>query len=338
MHNMSCNHVNTDPGAYAFNVQQAKISNEGSSEDGSCVSPQANFFTSIWRCSFLCIPFAFEYVIHARFHRVAFLRTERVTKNIITQTRKVMPSLFRYAIRSRAERKRDRENRLLKTWLFLLWALITIVIVTLLSFVSQMSGVLFYSMILWKNLASSITDTFSAILEASLEAVGNLLQFAPIYYLFYSIMVVFDFFANFTINFDAIEVTCQGAQAPLELFINLVIMGLAIVIVESDVQIYRAITFNSMTDKFIECYTQPAYRLWASRGRGEHRHSTVRGMWNYILTGFSAVCIRAFGGFDIVQSFLQYIMSLVTIDLFFLFMHTQTTVMKYQISKNLMKL
>lgn len=310
------NFYNAIEGGECLACPAGKISGVGTASEDDCVSPAANFITATV-IFVLCIPFAIEYVIHARFHRVAFLRTERVTNKIISQTREVVASLYHYAVRARAERKRNRTHRFWKTWFFLCWSLVVVFVITLLSFIAQMSGVLFASMILWKNLSASLADSFDAIMEATADAALALIEITPVYYFFVAMMVVFDAFANFTLDISAVDITCAGAQSPLELFINLVIMGLTIVVIESNIQVFRSVTFNSMTDKFIECFTQPAYRKWAFRDHGKSAASTYRGMFGYAVTGLLTMSIRAFGAVDVVQTFLQYIMSLVTISAFF---------------------
>jgi hypothetical protein len=280
------------------------------------VSPASNFITATI-IFIMCIPFAVEYVIHGRFHRIAFLRTERVTSRIISESRDVVASLYHYAVRSRAERKRDRNNRTLKTWVFLLWSVIFVAFVTLVSFTANMSSVLFAVMIVWRNISTAISDTFIEITNACISAITSLVDFEPVYAVLEAFVWVLDIISSFSLNIDAIDVTCEGAQAPLELMLNLFLLGVTIIVIESNVQIFRTITFNAMTDKFVECFTQPTYRTWSVREQGRHPVATWGGWRGYALTGCLTVAVKAFGAFDAVQSFLQYIMSLVSISNFF---------------------
>jgi len=84
-------------------------------------------------------------------------------------------------------------------------------------------------------------------------------------------------------------------------------------VIESDYQLYRAITFNSLTDKFIQAVSQQSYINWAYRGFGKTRAATVSGRNGYYWTLVSVVVVRALGTFDFMQSMLQYLMSMIVI-------------------------
>lgn len=285
-----------------------RLSNEGSTSEEECVSPDMNFVTGYIVLAMI-IPLGLEYLVHARNHRVAFLRQERVTKSIIKQSKAVMGNLYHYVNRARAERKRDFKMRTLKTWLFITWALVVVIIVSLFSFIMTLSQVYFRSMIVFRGF--KLKANFEDVMEACVHATATILDLPLVGYLFYPVVAVFVFFSTFTLDVEAIDITCEGAQAPLELFINLIILGLTIVVIESDYQIFRAITFNSVTDKFFECITQPCYQAWAFREGGVTASPTFRGYMGYAFTGFLTVLFRIVGGFDLFQSFLQYCMSLV---------------------------
>ena len=83
-----------------------------------CVSPEVNFYMGYVAIA-LVVPLAIEYVLHARFHRVAFLRKERVVEKLIMNSRAIMKNLYRFVSRGEAERERSESNRKLKTWVFI---------------------------------------------------------------------------------------------------------------------------------------------------------------------------------------------------------------------------
>jgi len=79
----------------------------------------------------------------------------------------------------------------------------------------------------------------------------------------------------------------------MELLFNLLIMGSCVIIIESNFQLFRAITFNSTTDIHIQGATHLSYtRL------------------------FVAVVVRLIGGFDFFQAFMQFLMSVTSISQF----------------------
>jgi len=93
-------------------------------------------------------------------------------------------------------------------------------------------------------------------------------------------------------------------------------MGICIIIIESNFQLFRAITFNAMTDIFIKGVTQPAYKGWAYRNRGTVASKTFSGKVRYFATLALVLVARLAGGFDFFQSFMQYLMSITNISVF----------------------
>jgi hypothetical protein len=289
-----------------------RLSPVGAADLASCVSPEVNFITGyILLC--LIIPLAFEYVIHARSHRIAFVRQERVTKNIAKHAKGVVGDLFLYLNRARAERKRDFSRRVLKTWLFLLSALVLLLTAALVHFVGTLSQIFFRSMIMWKGF--TVKFSFDVIMTRCVEAASAILNMELIQFIFQPVIDLFVWFSTFEIlDVEAINITCVGAQAPIELFTNLCILSLTVLVIESDYQIFRAVTFNSVTDKFFASITQPCYQKWASREKGTQPRSTIKGWVTYALTLTLTLVSTIVGGFDFFQSFLQYCMSMVVQD------------------------
>jgi hypothetical protein len=202
----------------------------------------------------------------------------------------------------------------MKTWLFMLWSFILVAIISLFSYVSTLAQVFFRSLIMWKGFHLKVP--FEHIMHQCVRATYTVLDLPVIAYLFYPVSVVFVFFSNFTIDVEAIDITCEGAQAPLEVFINLAILGITIVVIEGDYQIFRAVTFNSITDQFFEVFTQPCYKAWATTQQGSLPKSTFGGFLSYSYTGVLTVIAKVVGGIDIFQSFLQYLMSCIVWETF----------------------
>ena len=121
--------------------------------------------------------------------------------------------------------------------------------------------------------------------------------------------MMYTFFSHFKIDLSVVNVTCKGASSPIEMLFNLIIMGLCIIVIESNFQLFRAITFNATTDAFIKGLTQPAYKGWAYRNRGTSALKTFRGVIRYFGTLFLVIFVRAAGGFDFFQAFMQFLMT-----------------------------
>ena len=255
-----------------------------------------------------------EYVIHGRYHRIAFLRRYRVVDVLVKDSRAVMSNLFHYVSRAEAERVFDYSNRLLKTWIFLLSAFIVVIFVALLVFLGIMSSVFFKSMVLWRGLG--LNFDFMATMLHAVQSMASFMHLPFLQYMFVPFIAILTLLSSFEIDLSAVNVTCKGASAPLELFINLIIMGITIIVIESDFQLFRAITFNSITDKFIQAITMPGYKDWAIRNNGKSAIPTKLGKSRFLNTVLMVLFSRGFGGVDFIQSMLQYMMSYVNLASF----------------------
>ena len=274
------------------------------------MSPQSNFITAM-AVIVIVVPFSVEYLIHGRNHRVAFLRQERVTKNIIKHSRTVMGNLYHYIARAHAERKRDLNMRVVKTYFFMFWALFLVLVLTLGAFVSTLSQVFFRSMIMWKGY--NIGVDYDDIIRHGVNAMVFLLDLPFVLYLFYPAIYAFSFFASFSIQLDAIDVSCEGSQAPLELFINVIILGITIIVIESDYQIFRAVTFSGVTENFFKKQSHSHVIAPGRRGEWHKEESYDKRLAEIYPDKYSHNYGKDSGGFDFFQSFLQYCMSMVVL-------------------------
>jgi hypothetical protein len=111
-------------------------------------------------------------------------------------------------------------------------------------------------------------------------------------------------------------VKCLGANAPLELFINLCIFGVIIVIIESNIQLYRMICFNRCTDLLINCMTQPAYRRWAHHKNGQSPSVTSDSRVSYVMNMIYMLIVHYFSGYDFISTLMQFSMTFININKF----------------------
>ena len=141
----------------------------------------------------------------------------------------------------------------------------------------------------------------NAHLTLSYHALQSTLQFCSPF------EILYDFASQFKIDLSIVNVTCKGATAPIELFFNIIIMGVCIIIIESNFQMFRGITFNPMNDVFMKGMFQPAYKSWAVKDRGTSARATLGGQLRYFITILMVIAARAAGGFDFFQAFMQFL-------------------------------
>ena len=67
----------------------------GSANEADCVSPELNFIAGFVTLA-LVIPLTLEYMVHGRFHRVAFLRRTRVVNALVNDSTKIVKDLYQF--------------------------------------------------------------------------------------------------------------------------------------------------------------------------------------------------------------------------------------------------
>ena len=275
----------------------------GEVDKDACINPEINFFSGL-AFLFAIIPLSFEYLINGRFHRIAFLRKMRVVNELIKKAVHVGEYLFLYSNRAQALRTRNKSMRILYTYIFLFLSMLLIAFFVFISFMILMAEIFFKSMIIWRGF--DITIPFQTNVEACVQGLADILSNTGIIYIFYPLTLAYDFFATFNINLESVEVTCAGSSAPLEMFLNLLILGTTVLVIESNYQLYRAITLSGTSIKFFEIVQMTVYQQWRRE--------------NNIVVGISIVAAIMTGlisGIDIFQNLLQYLMSSLTIVQFF---------------------
>jgi len=339
----------------------------GATDLAQCVSPEFNFYTGFSLLAVL-IPIILEYLIHGRYHRIAFLRQNRVTNRLTEEVHKISAQVQYYSQRAQAERIRDYTDRALKTWIFIVSSIFFALMLASLVFIGVLGSIFFKSMIIWRGFKLDLDFDFVEKMANSILKLAAFLKIPGFEYLFYPLEAMYKFFSQFKIDLSVINVTCKGgtcnlsrvtcelvcvscaicaifhltfhrpssllpplppstASAPMELLFNLMIMGICIIIIESNFQMFRAITFNALTDAFIGGISQPSYKEWAYRSRGSSALKSWGGTIKYFIIAVSVVFARAAGGFDFFLSFMQFLMSMTNITTFVEanFLHANST-------------
>ena len=188
------------------------------------------------------------------------------------------------------------------------------VLTTVLGFVGLMTGIFYKAMIIFRELSFSFT--FIDQISAAVGGLSELINIPGLAYLFYPMQYGLSLLSLIEIDLGAVNVTCAGASAPIELFFNLVIMGICIIVIESDYQLFRSITFANVSEMFFEATLQPNYRLWARRENGKKLLKSSKGDIRYALTILSIFLVNKVFSFDIAQSVLQYLMSFLVVQEF----------------------
>ena len=286
----------------------------------------------------ICIlfPLALEYVVNGRYGRVAFLRQQRVANRLIKSARQVMSTLYYYISKGEAEvlMQSGGYSRVFITWMFFVVGLLVAVATATVLFIFAVLNIYFRAMVLWRGLSVKMPygDTMGASVHEIAHsflpdnvvgvAISNAVQTS-----FEPIQTAFEYLSTVSIDLTSIGyLHCNGASAPFELMIFLFIMGLFVVLIESNYQLFRGITFMGFSEKYAHVLSLPAYRSWAYRENGTREQKTTLGYYRYLVSTVLAVLARALGGVDIIQPILLYTVSLVKVTKFadYKLMHTYT--------------
>ena len=68
-------------------------------------------------------------------------------------------------------------------------------------------------------------------------------------FILHPFIALIEILSRFKIDLGSIDVTCEGSQAPIELFVNCFVLGAIIIIIKSDFHIYQNIVFASVNLK-----------------------------------------------------------------------------------------
>ena len=238
----------------------------GSTTEAACLSLLPNFVGGFVVLA-ICIFMYQMYLLGGRAHRIAFLRHERAIKIVNDEASNVCLKIDehrRYALGSVDGSSDDVDVNFVEDtegnggWkkylkrlyvlIFLLCAVVVIAISTAFHFVVSLTKILFVSLLALQhridlnvNLSAEISEVLNSvsIFSSTLERI--LLPF----------LSLVSYLSLIDINLNAINVTCAGAQAPMEMFINIMIVLIVVVFVESSLNVVQADAIQGANSQYI---------------------------------------------------------------------------------------
>ena len=253
-----------------------------------CVSPVYNFYLGFIAIIAVVI-IAYPYLFRGRFERLAFFRRVRVGDNLVDEAWSVFPKLHEFYVYSKAKTQKQlnasashsstppetetddqQEVSINQGWVtlrrfgrILLFAILSLVLISMgvvVYFVVILLSVLFKALIIWKNFDFEV-DFYNHIVSVVYK-LADQLYFPLLKKLFQPLIYLYDGFRDLELDLAPISVSCNGAAAPLEILLNLVILGIVIILIESDFQMYRAVSHMSVTNEFLNTVVIGEYRKY----------------------------------------------------------------------------
>ena len=142
---------------------------------------------------------------------------------------------------------------------------------TVISILQSAAHIIFNAMVLWRAYNSVYIAKISFVVDCLtpfLYEFGKIIHSQElINTVSYPLIYLMDIFSNFTINLSAIKVTCTGSQSPLYLLCDVFIVGIVIIIIESDVNVFWTM-LSPMVSKLRSMVFSQHYffRAWITLG------------------------------------------------------------------------
>lgn len=287
----------------------------GSFSARDCVNPIINFAAAGFALVF-CGFVIFVYLLFGRFQRVAFQRQWRLTTKCLTlfSAMSTTADLVTIACHDMNDFMHRYTNEtlgeallrtVLKPMLYYFLVTVTIPLVTMGVVMQNVLKSLFKTMVLYRAYAAyNILSGSSYIraIEAFLFMIDD--QFFGginfVYYLSYPFLQVVSALQVIKIDLPAVKVTCTGAQAPLYLLVDLVVLYVVIIVIEADYQVLWSTMIMPAMGK-IQTIVFSRYYF------GQHKLSTLF----FVLTSVALTYLPG------PSNFIQYALSWVSVSIFF---------------------
>ena len=222
----------------------------------SCQSPATSFAFGIVGL-FVAIIMIVN-VISSRFHITSFLRRIRIVDPICRTCNTLMTKLDnikRAMFIHKFKMMKDEEEALLlypnhlrtlhnvgKMFLIMMAMLLLLVTLMMIFFGQYLLRIFYQTFVLWRGLRFnfSLNPDFLNILNSVLDVLAAVIDVPfidKILLVFYPIIMLLAKLSTFHLNLSSVNVSCSGSQAPLEVMINVVILGLFAVYIESNYQV-----------------------------------------------------------------------------------------------------
>ena len=212
------------------------------------------FVLQAYVCVLVATAMSMIYIVYARFDRLSFERQMNFIHPAVKQIKEFTQVLNTDILKLLLDRMKHLSGIPLssraKVFRFSVVVAVLVPGTAVSLFVSILQKVFFNLVIGWKGLnLGSLSSMFEAFMELVEQLTGPL--HIPPYLLralFYPLSMFCGFMNIFNIDgfYSLLTVTCQGAKAPIELFVDSSVLGVAILFIKSDYNLLWAVTFQEM--------------------------------------------------------------------------------------------
>ena len=232
-----------------------------STSAADCVNPSTSFIAGSVGLivSMLVI---WTYLYHGRLHLIAFSRYFRLIRklvivalatsraqDLVSQTNSIILSIIK--VKSHNKYMSEASQVILKQTIFAFLSLVILFIVVLSYTAYGLIQIVFNALVIYRSFRYFLPMTRQFKREANylIDSVAAGLGLKSLAVLLYPIVFIADAIASININFSAVDVSCSGAQSPLYLLMNLIIVGVVVILIRSNAQVYWDVSLTQVSLK-----------------------------------------------------------------------------------------
>ena len=247
---------------------------EGSDNENQCVNPTNSFIIG-----FICVGIAIlvirSYIFRGRLQRIAFHRREQLIKKAIIAAAatsraadlvSAVDNLIRYVRRQNARNQKywcisPEKWEYWKAVFFVIMSVMVILLTIAVTIFFGISQIFFNMMVLYRSYRKYLhfSRSFEDEMRYVVNTIVGIFDVEPIMWIVSPLIYFASIVANFSLDLRAVQVSCVGAQAPGLLLIDIAIVGVVIIMIRSDAQVYWAVAQQKALMKAINMTFNPNY-------------------------------------------------------------------------------
>ena len=280
-----------------------------------CLSPLPNFSMGFVALA-LAIFIVSKYILYGNYNRIAFFRRERYVIPL-AKICKATNDILKKTIRQKREHNIIRLYSWIKVLLFLLVSMVWICMYSVIYFIGLLYSIFFASLILWRSL--NVSFGLSPLLTIMSDALIKLAQSLGLpewllYYLLYPGIRIIEFLSIFQLNLAGLNVTCNGAKAPIELLFNCFILAIYFIFLASEYFLLWNVSFQGLNQAFSDLKTAEYFGNFKKLWQDYHGHALKL---SYVLRNISVITFSQ--SISNVSKELWFILVVCPVQLFLIF-------------------
>lgn len=253
------------------------VSAAGSTSVSNCVSPKTSFGIAFVGLFLSLIGF-YVYIVGGRLHRMAFKRRELLIRKCSAMYNKLCDIILALRDYYRLYAP-SRINEKLHLWLRIVIVALFAAVTFLVFFFIFVYQTFYTCVILYRGYVHLPNIALPSLVHR-FEQYVNVMEsfsFTVVQYLSYPFKYIVDFLSSLSIDFRGAQVSCVGAQIPMQLLANVIVISIIVLVVESDLEVFWCSAFSNAQIEFRKLLLRPA--LWENRMWTVFKHM----MWSFVL-------------------------------------------------------